>query len=341
MPRLAPRLPLPQREPPAEDRPSEPAASCERCASPLAGDLYDRYRICPGCGLHGRRSARETIDALVDPGSFREMDARLASSDPLQFVDDVPYRERLEATRQRTGEADAAITGSATIRGHQAIVAALDFNFLGGSMGVVVGEKIARAAERAGRERKPLVTVVASGGARMQEGMLSLLQMAKTAAATKRLHDRGVPYVSVLTNPTTGGVFASFANLGDVILAEPGALIGFAGPRVAEQAIGRKLPPGTHTAEFLFEHGMVDAIVDRRDLADRIGDLLAIFAAPRAGFRRRPLTVVPPPAEAEDVWAIVRGPRAASPASPCGTPPAGRGRPGAGSAPGRGRARAR
>ncbi|MFM9108677.1 MAG: carboxyl transferase domain-containing protein, partial [Chloroflexota bacterium] len=199
--------------------------------------------------------------------------------------------------------------GKAKIGGVDVILAVLDFSFLGGSMGVVVGEKLVRAADRAGRARSPLVTVVASGGARMQEGLLSLMQMAKTAAAVKRLHDRGVPYISVLTNPTTGGVFASFANLGDITLAEPGALIGFAGPRVAEQAIGRKLPPGTHTAEYLLDHGMIDAIVPRTALRGVLASLLGLLSGPSGPFPGEPpggASGSGPPAAA---WDLVQGAR--------------------------------
>ena len=261
-------------------------ATCGHCRAMLIGDRsFARYRVCATCGHHERRTARETILHLTDPGSFQEMDARLASTDPLSFADDMPYRERLAEQRQRTGEIDAIVTGTATLAGNPIVVAVLDFAFMGGSMGVVVGEKFVRACDRARGERRPLILVVASGGARMQEGMLSLLQMAKTAAAVTQLREGGIPFVSVLTNPTTGGVFASFANLGDVIIAEPGSLIGFAGPRVAEQVMGRKLPPGTHTAEFLLAHGMIDAIVDRRRLRRYLSALIEIFAAGGAEFR--------------------------------------------------------
>ncbi len=263
---------------------AEPVRPCPECGRPLAGPAHAAYRVCDACGFHDRRSARDTIAHLADDGTFRETDARLVSRDPLGFIDDVPYGQRLDDLRRRTGESDAIVTGTAKIGGHEVVLAVLDFGFLGGSMGVVVGEKIARAADRAARKRVPLLTVVASGGARMQEGMLSLLQMAKTAAAVKRLKDSGVAYLSVLTNPTTGGVFASFANLGDVIVAEPGALIGFAGPRVAEQAIGHKLPEGSHRAESLLDHGMIDAVVDRRDLPEYLERLLAIATAPRGRF---------------------------------------------------------
>jgi acetyl-CoA carboxylase carboxyl transferase subunit beta len=205
----------------------------------------------------------------------------------LHFEDETAYRERILQLRTETGESDALISGFARLGGHEIAIAALDFGFLGGSMGVVVGEKLVRVAERATSRKLPLVTISASGGARMQEGMLSLLQMAKTSAAIQRLRSAGCAYLSVLVHPTTGGVFASFANLGDVIIAEPGALIGFAGPRVVEQVVGKKLPAGTHSAEFLLAHGMIDAIVDRRDQRDYLSRLLGTFSAPRDGYQRR------------------------------------------------------
>ena len=224
---------------------------------------------------------------LVDPDSFREHDAGLASTDPLRFADETTYRDRLLTLRNETGESDALVSGLARLNGHEVAIAVLDFAFLGGSMGVVVGEKLVRIAERARDRRLPLITISASGGARMQEGMLSLLQMAKTSAAVQRLRDAGCPYVSILAHPTTGGVFASFANLGDIIVAEPGALIGFAGPRVAEQIIGKKLPDGSHTAEFLYSHGLIDAIIDRREQRDFLSRALSVLVAPRSGHRRR------------------------------------------------------
>ncbi|MCC6312499.1 MAG: acetyl-CoA carboxylase carboxyl transferase subunit beta [Thermomicrobiales bacterium] len=309
MKNFAPHWPLHRPGAPGPE-PAEPAPPklCAACGA--TADKAAHLGVCDACGHHERRSARQTIAHLTDAGSFQETDGRLVSRDPLGFVDDRPYHERLVELRERTGESDAIITGMARIDGHEIVLAVLDFGFLGGSMGVVVGEKIARAAHRAARKKRPLVTVVASGGARMQEGMLSLLQMAKTAAAIKRLKDQGAPYVSVLTNPTTGGVFASFANLGDLVIAEPGALIGFAGPRVAEQAMGRKLPPGAHTAEFLLAHGMVDAIVDRRELPARLATALSVLAAPRGDFPR----ISPPSQPAKpnapvDPWLIVQAAR--------------------------------
>ena len=261
---------------------------CPRCGSVATFDEPAfTFRVCPVCGYHHRESARAAILRLVDGDSFREQDSGLASTDPLHFVDESAYRERLLALKAETGEADALISGFARLQGHEVAIAALDFGFLGGSMGVVVGEKLVRIAERARERRLPLISISASGGARMQEGMLSLLQMAKTSAAVQRLREAGRPYISILAHPTTGGVFASFANLGDIILAEPGALIGFAGPRVAEQIIGQKLPEGSHTAEFLYAHGMIDAIVDRREQRDYLARCLTVLTAPRSGHQRR------------------------------------------------------
>lgn len=222
--------------------------------------------------------ARERIERLADAGSFKETDRYFSAADPLHFADDKSYPERLKNAREKTGLRDAVVTGQCRIGGFPAILAVLDFEFMGGSMGSVVGEKIARAFERATREDTPIVTVATSGGARMQEGMISLLQMAKTAAAATRLRERGVPFVSILSNPTTGGIYASFACLGDVILAEPGALIGFAGPRVVEQTMGEPLPPGSHTAEFLLEHGMIDAVVEPARLKSVLTALLSCLA---------------------------------------------------------------
>ena len=245
---------------------------CSACGVHLAGrPRYAKYRVCDDCGAYSPIPARVRIATLVDGGSFWETEAQRSSTDPIGFEDEQPYSVRLKELQQSTGQADAIVTGRAAIHGHKVVIAVLDFAFLGGSMGVVVGEKLVRASEIALKEHRPLITVVASGGARMQEGMLSLLQMAKTAAAIQRLHTAGIPYISVLTHPTTGGVFASFANLGDVIVAEPKSLIGFAGPRVAEQFLGKPLPPGSHTVEFLLEHGLIDGIVDRTALRQMIG----------------------------------------------------------------------
>jgi len=284
---------LRRRGPSALPEPTAPRL-CPRCGAALDGaELWARLRICPLCRYHGRLGARDRIASLADPGSFRETHAELISVDPLAFRDRIPYRDRLLEAQQRTGLGEAVVTGTLRLGGRPAVVAVLDFEFLGGSMGSVVGEKIALAFELAVKQRLPIVTVVASGGARMQEGLLSLAQMAKTAAAAQRLHAARLPFVSVLTNPTTGGVFASFASLGDVQLAEPGALVGFAGPRVIEQTsraqdgpapasgeVGAASAPAarSHSAEFLLAHGMVDAVVDRERLREVLAALLGYLS---------------------------------------------------------------
>lgn len=217
---------------------------------------------------------------LADEGSFTETDVTLTSLDPLSFTSVKPYKEAQARAKERTGMAEAVVTGLAAIEGTPIVFGVMDFRFIGGSMGSAVGEKVARAFELGIAERLPVVMVTASGGARMQEGMLSLMQMAKTAAAVRKHGDAGLPYISVLANPTSGGVTASFAMLGDVLLSEPGAFIGFAGPRVIEQTIGQKLPKGFQTAEFLLEHGMVDEVVPRAELRERLG-LLLKYLKPR------------------------------------------------------------
>lgn len=255
--------------------------SCPDCKRTLYQREVERtLSVCPHCGHHFELIARDRIDALVDPGSFTEIDAGLRSKDPLHFSAGKPYTSALEQARQSTGMDDAAITGTATIDGHPVVVGALDFRFIGGSMGSVVGERIARAFERARAERRGVVMIVASGGARMQEGMLSLMQMAQTAAAAERLSRSGLPYVSILVNPAYGGVMASFAALADVIFAEPGAMIGFAGPRLVEQTIRRSLPKGFQTAASLQAHGMIDDVVPRGELRSRVASVLG-YLMPR------------------------------------------------------------
>lgn len=252
---------------------------CPRCATDLnADDAYRRYRVCGQCGYHFTLSADERIRLLVDPESFEEFNRHLVSVDPLAFSDRLPYRKRILQAREETGLREAVVTGIGRIRGHEVVLAVLDFRFLGGSMGSVVGEKVTLAFERAAERHLPIVTVSASGGARMQEGILSLVQVAKTTAAAKRAHDSNVPYISVLTHPTTGGIYASFANQGDIILAEPGALIGFAGPRVVKETAGHE-PLRSHSAEFLWEHGFVDQVVDRRRLRDTLALILRLVSA--------------------------------------------------------------
>ena len=252
---------------------------CDSCKEIIYRQEVERAgRVCPKCRYPFRISARERIATLVDPGTFEERESTITSVDPLKFKDTKWYRDRVKAAKDKTGLEEAVVTGIARVGGHPAILAVFEFGFLGGSMGSVVGEKLTRAIELATDKHLPVVIVSASGGARMQEGILSLMQMAKTSAALERLGAAGLPYISVLTDPTTGGVTASFAMLGDVILAEPRALIGFAGPRVIAETIRQPLPEGFQRSEFLLEHGQVDAIVDRRDLKDTLRRLLAFFA---------------------------------------------------------------
>jgi acetyl-CoA carboxylase carboxyl transferase subunit beta len=252
---------------------------CEGCKKTLyMGDLERNEMVCPSCGKHHDITGPERLAMLIDEGSFVEEDGELRSADPLAFTSGKAYAEQVAAAEQRTGLPEAFISGTAAIGGHPVVIGAMDFRFIGASMGSVVGEKITRAFERALLTGTPLVLVTASGGARMQEGMLSLMQMAKTSAAAARLAEARVPYIAVLTNPTMGGVTASFATLADVIIAEPGALIGFAGPRLVEQTIRKSLPKGFQTAEALLANGMVDMVVDRRELADTVATLLAYLS---------------------------------------------------------------
>lgn len=253
---------------------------CLFCGINLSeSEIYHRYRVCPECRFHHSLPARQRIALLADPGSFKEINQFLTSIDPLSFSGKEPYEERLHEAQRRTGLTEAVITGVCTIGGNPTAIAVLDFGFMGGNMGGVVGEKIALAFELATKRKIPMVTVVSSGGARVQEGMLSLMQMAKTAAAAKRLHSQRLPHIAVLTNPTSGEVYASFANLGDVILAEPKALIGFAPLRVVEQTLGKPLPEGSHTAEDHLLHGMVDQVVDRTRLRQLLSILLDLLSS--------------------------------------------------------------
>jgi acetyl-CoA carboxylase carboxyl transferase subunit beta len=258
---------------------------CDSCKEIVYRAEVERAgRVCPKCRYAFRINARERIALLVDGGTFEEYDRGLTSTDPLNFKDTKRYRDRIRAAREKTGGGEAVVTGLARIGGFSAVLCAFDFSFLGGSMGSAVGEKLTRAIEQAIAKHVPVVIVSASGGARMQEGILSLMQMAKTATALERLGAQGLPYMSVLTDPTTGGVTASFAMLGDVIMAEPRALIGFAGPRVIAETIRQPLPEGFQRSEFLFEHGQLDLIVERRDLKETLRRLLAFFAdQPPAG----------------------------------------------------------
>ena len=257
------------------DLPRDVFEKCSACGEILYRERLARnLGVCPECGHHFRISATRYLEVLTDPGSFEEQDAALVSGDPLGFTDLKAYGDRLEAARRRTGRNEAVITGRARIEGIPVVLAVMDFSFIGGSMGSVVGEKIARAGREALAGELPLIVVSASGGARMMEGIFSLMQMAKTSSVLARLHERGLPYISVLTDPTTGGVTASYAMLGDVNLAEPGSLIGFAGPRVIAETIKQELPPDFQSAEFLEEHGMVDRVIDRRELKGAIAQLL-------------------------------------------------------------------
>jgi len=251
---------------------------CDSCKEIVYRAEVERAgRVCPKCRYAFRMGARERIAQLADTGTFEEHEAGLTAADPLGFKDSKRYRDRVRAAREKTGSPEAVITGLARIGGVPTVLCAFDFAFLGGSMGSAVGEKLTRAIELAIAKHVPVVIVSASGGARMQEGILSLMQMAKTAAALERLAAQRLPYISVLTDPTTGGVTASFAMLGDVILAEPRALIGFAGPRVIAETIRQPLPEGFQRSEFLLEHGQLDLIVERRDLKDTLRRLLAFF----------------------------------------------------------------
>jgi len=251
---------------------------CEECHEILYRPEMDKSAwTCQKCNYHFRIGSRKYLDLLLDEGSFVEEDAELSPADPLHFRDSKRYPERVEAAKKKTGLNDAILAGRGAVEQIPVSIAALDFGYMGGSMGSVVGERVARVTERAIRERRPLVTLSSSGGARMQEGIFSLMQMAKTSALLAELADEGLPHVSILTHPTTGGVTASFASLGDVILAEPKALIGFAGPRVIKETIQQELPEGFQRSEFLLEHGFVDRVVHRRHLREELAQILAFF----------------------------------------------------------------
>lgn len=247
---------------------------CDSCKEILyKEDVHKNYSVCPNCGKHFRISARRRLEQIVDENTFEEMDSDLQTTDPLQFEG---YTKKIAVLQEKTKINEAVKTGIGKINGEQAVIAIMDGNFLMGSMGCVVGEKITRAIETAIEKRFPLIMFCVSGGARMQEGIISLMQMAKTSAALAKLDDAGLLYISVLTDPTTGGVTASFAMLGDIILAEPDALIGFAGPRVIEQTLKQKLPEGFQRSEFLLEHGFIDKIVTRKDMKDTLSQILKL-----------------------------------------------------------------
>lgn len=248
---------------------------CDRCKEIVYNTELERnFNVCPKCDQHHRLSARRRIELLIDDGTFVEKDAALHSLDPLKFKDSKKYRDRLVSSQKKTGLKDAIISGWGLMNGRAVDIAAMDFEFMGGSMGSVVGEKITRAMERGAANRRPVIVVACSGGARMQEGTLSLMQMAKTSSAAGLLAEKKIPFISVLADPTSGGVTASFAMLGDVIIAEPGALICFAGPRVIAQTIRETLPEGFQRAEFLLEHGFVDMVAHRLELKASITRLL-------------------------------------------------------------------
>ena len=266
---------LPSFRPRKDAYPPDLWTKCPSCSEMLFNKQLDKVdRVCPTCGHHFRLSAAARLGMLLDDGSFEERDAGLQSLDPLEFVDQKPYPDRLAAAQLATGMRDAAVRGAGRLEGRPVAICVMDFGFMGGSMGAVVGEKVTRAAEDALQERVPLIVVSASGGARMQEGTLALMQLAKTCAALERLRAARVPYISVMSDPTTGGVFASYAVLGDANLAEPNALIGFAGARVAAGTIAQELPPGFQRSEFLYEHGFIDRVVHRRELRAEVAALL-------------------------------------------------------------------
>ncbi len=291
--------------------PEIPVVHCPKChADVTLAESWQNLKVCPECGHHAQFGAMARIQSLLDPGSFDETNSRLVSVDPLGFSDLQPYRERVMAAREKTGLNEGVVTGRGTIQGHEVVLAVVDFAFLGGSMGSVVGEKLTQAFELATERHVPLITVVASGGARMQEGMLSLVQMAKTTAAAQRLHDARVPYISVLTSPTTGGMYASFASQGDITIAEPKALIGFAGPRVIQGVTGdNEGALRSHSAEFLFERGFIDLIVERPRLRNTLATLLRLLTS-----RERRLTAAVAPQQTRDLsgdvaWDVVQDAR--------------------------------
>jgi len=253
---------------------------CNSCNEIIYRKVIERnQQVCPKCNYHFQIPARRRIDYVADPGTFIEYDADLVSTDPIEFKDSKRYPSRIKESQEKTGQKDAIICGEARIEGQPAMIGIFEFNFMGGSLGSVVGEKITRLIERAIEKKIGVVIFCASGGARMQEGILALMQMAKTSAALAKLYEARIPYISVLTDPTTGGVSASIAMLGDVIIAEPKAMIGFAGPRVIRDTIRAELPEGFQRAEYLLEHGMVDLIVERKDLQHTLASLLEMLKA--------------------------------------------------------------
>jgi acetyl-CoA carboxylase carboxyl transferase subunit beta len=268
---------------PVEERRVRTEGMWTKCGSCRAiiwkKDLAANWEVCPKCEYHFRLGARKRLELLLDGETYTELDTELASNDPLHFTDTKPYAQRLKDAQHKLGMKDAILTAEGHLNGRPVICCSMEFGFIGGSMGAVVGEKVARAIERALERKIPLIIVSCSGGARMMEGVVSLMQLAKVSAGLARFDEAGLPFISILTDPTTGGVTASYAMLGDLNIAEPGALIGFAGPRVIEQTIRQKLPEGFQTAEFLLEHGFLDAVVPRKELKPYISQALNFFLA--------------------------------------------------------------
>jgi len=262
-----------------KDLPDGLWVKCDSCGEIIyKKELEKKLNVCPKCDYHFRIGSSEYISLMFDNSSFEEFNQHIQASDPLKFKDSKKYSEKYKATIKKTGMNEAVVTGTGEIEKNKVVVALMDFKFLGGSMGSVVGEKISRAIDKALESKQPMIILSSSGGARMHEGILSLMQMAKTSAKLARLAEHKIPFISILTNPTTGGTTASYAMLGDVHIAEPGALIGFAGPRVIKQTIGQDLPPGFQRSEFVKDHGFIDMIVHRHDLKQRLAGLLDFFA---------------------------------------------------------------
>jgi len=256
---------------------------CPECKTPHSTrEFIEQTWVCPECGFHEKVSSREYFEIFFDEGKYTELDADIESADPLEFTDSKPYPKRIKQAQEKTGLKDAVATGVGKMNGQKTVIAAMDFAFIGGSMGSVVGEKISRAIDYARVNKHPLIIISKSGGARMMEAAFSLMQMAKTSAKLALLDKEGIPFISYLTNPTTGGVTASFAMLGDFNVAEPNALIGFAGPRVIKETIGKDLPKGFQRSEFLVEHGFVDFVVDRREAKERLSTLLSVVYPKRS-----------------------------------------------------------
>lgn len=260
------------------DVPGNLWVKCYKCATAVYNkDLEDNHKVCPSCGYHFKLTFGERLQSLLDEGTFVECDGDLRSYDFLNFTDSQPYKKRIKSHEEKANISEAIITGLAKIGGHPVSVGIMDFSFMGGSMGSVVGERVTRMVERAIDKRLPAIIVSTSGGARMQEGIMSLMQMAKTSAALGKLSEAKLPYITIITDPTTGGTTASYAMLGDINIAEPGALIGFAGPRVIEQTIRQKLPAGFQRSEYLLEHGMIDMVVERKELKGAIEKLITFL----------------------------------------------------------------